>query len=85
MTDFIGTTPNACNTFRDKLVFYLMRVYRYSGESSFVYITGTEYNEEYTNVKLFVAILGMLPILLAWELPVTYLFYKYKLKFDGII
>ena len=63
-----------------------MRVYRYSGEeASFTYITGTVYNEEYTYVKLLVAALGIMPILLAWELPITYLFFKYKAKFDGII
>ena len=81
----IDNDANKCNDFRSKLVYYFMRVWYYSGEEDYSYITGSEYNESYVRVKGFVAFLGIFPIMFVWLSPVLLLGLRYYQKFIGII
>ena len=78
---------NPCNTFRDKLVFYLMRQMRYSGISSSVnaYTGGATYKEAYMDIKFWISTLSFTPIILVWVIPVVILFGMWYFKFTSIL
>ena len=61
-----------------------MRVMVYSVDDDYYTITGA-YLDRYLSVRAFIAVLGIMPILLAWDLPITFFFYRYYSKYMSIL
>ena len=78
---------NPCDTFRNKLVFYLMRQIRYSGLSSSVnaYTGGATYKETYADIKFWISMLSFTPVILVWIIPVGILSLMWYFKFTSIL